>query len=254
MSYSEGYKSGGFNTRIIQPVFEPNDPTGRQVLPSYGQETVNSFEVGAKFQTRLLQLSAALFDARYKGIQIEVREGAAPVIQNAGNATIKGLELEGALTPFAGAKIDFGLGYTDFHYSSLSTALLQSEATLLPGGGRIDLTNQQPYTPRWSGNVGVSYHINTPIGAFTPRVDGSFRSVTFFDAANTLSQPGYGIFNASLRFSNSTNRYSLSAGVTNFANKAYRVSGASAYYAIPGYDETTYAPPRQWFIGGAANF
>jgi iron complex outermembrane receptor protein len=253
-SYSEGYKSGGFNTRIIQPVFSPTDPTGRQQLPSYGPETVDSYELGAKFGTSWLRLSAALFNAKYRDIQIEVREGAAPVVQNAGDATIKGFELEGTLTPLPPASIDFGVGYTDFHYDSLSSALLQSEATLLPGGGRIDLTNQQAYTPRWSGNLGLSYRFETSFGTFTPRVDGAFRSLTYFDAANTLSQPSYEVYNASLRFSDSKNRFSATVGVTNFTDKAYRVSGASAYYAVPGYVDVTYAPPRMWFISGSASF
>jgi outer membrane receptor protein involved in Fe transport len=42
--------------------------------------------------------------------------------------------------------------------------------------------------------------------------------------------------------------------VNNFTDKAYRVSGASAFYAVPGYVDVTYAPPRQWFIGGSASF
>ena len=254
LSYSEGYKSGGFNTRIIQPVFEPNDPTGRQELPSYGPETVNSFEIGAKLHTSWLRLSTAFFDSKYQDIQIEVREGAAPVVQNGGNATIKGFELEGTLTSIRGFNVDFGVGYTDFHYDSLSDALLQSEATLLPGGGRIDFSSQQAYTARWSGNLGVSQRIETGLGSFTPRIDGSFRSLTYFDAANTVGQPGYEVYNVSVRFSARKDLYSITAGVTNFTDKAYRVSGASAYYSTPGYVEATYAPPRRWFIQGAATF
>jgi iron complex outermembrane receptor protein len=261
-SFSQGYKSGGINTRIIQPVFEPNDPTGRQYLPVYGPETVTSYELGAKFLARGVRLSLALFDAKYKNIQIEVREGAAPVIQNAGEATIKGLEFEGSLMPLKGLSltpleefsIDFGIGYTNFHYDSLSDALLQSEATLLPGGGRIDLTNQQAYTSRWSGNLGLSDRIVTAIGAFTPRVDASFRSLTYFDAANTVGQPAYEVYNASLRFSDPKDRYSITAGINNFTDRVYRVGGASAFFATPGYVDVTYAPPRQWFVGGSVSF
>jgi iron complex outermembrane receptor protein len=254
LSYSEGYKSGGFNTRIIQPVFQPNDPTGRQQLPAFGPETVTSFEIGAKFASRALRLSLALFDAKYRDIQIEVREGAAPVVENAGQATIKGLELEGTATLPYGFGIDLGLGYTDFHYDSLSNALLQSEATLLPGGGLIDLSSMQAYTPRWSGSLGFSARIDTPLGTFTPRVDASIRSLTFFDAANTIGQPAYEVYNTSLRFSDRSNRFNVTAGVNNLSNKVYRVSGASAFYATPGYVDVTYAPPRQWFIEGSTSF
>jgi iron complex outermembrane recepter protein len=258
ISYSQGYKSGGFNTRIAQPVPQPDDPTGRQFLPSYGPEQVTSYEVGAKANIgQIVRVSLAIFNAKYKDIQIEVREGVAPVIQNAGDATIKGFEFEGSATPVKDVSVDFGVGYTDFHYTSLSAGLLASEATLEPGAlGRIDLTNTQAYTPRWSANLGLSYRINTGFGAFVPRVDGSFRSLTYFDAPNTpqIAQPGYEVYNASLRFTDTSRRYSLTAGVTNFTDKAYRVSGNSSLDAVSGYAEVTYAPPRRWFVEGRITF
>jgi len=258
VSYSQGYKSGGFNTRIAQPVPTPNDPSGRELLPSYGPEQVTSYEVGAKVTFgQVARMSFAAFDAPYKDIQIEVREGVAPVLQNAGNAIIKGFEFEGSVTPMKEVSVDFGVGYTDFRYTSLSAGLLASEATLEPGAlGRIDLSDTQAYTPRWSANLGVSYTIATGVGAFVPRVDGSFRSLTYFDAPNTpeIDQPTYEVYNASMRFTDTSKRYSATAGVTNFTDKAYRISGNSSLDAVSGYAEVTYAPPRQWFLAGSAKF
>ncbi|MGH8201128.1 MAG: TonB-dependent receptor domain-containing protein [Steroidobacteraceae bacterium] len=86
LSDSIGYKSGGFNTRIIQPVFTADDPTGRQLLPGFGPETVYSYETGAKLNTERMQLDGAVFFASYQDMQLEVRDGAAPVLENAGGA------------------------------------------------------------------------------------------------------------------------------------------------------------------------
>jgi iron complex outermembrane recepter protein len=246
-SYSQGYKSGGFNTRIIQPVIGPNDPTGRLYLPSFAPETVRSYEIGAKAELPGVgRLSAAAFRADYNAIQIVLREGVAPVVRNAGAATIDGFELEGSSIRRHGLAVDFGVGYTHFKYDSLSAAVL----------GIVPANGMQAYTPEWSANLGMSYRIDAPMGSIEPRVDGSYRSLTYFDAPNTpqISQPAYEVYNASVRWKDTSGRLSLAAGVTNFTDKAYRVSGNSSLASSSGYAEVTYAPPRQWFVEGTFSF
>lgn len=247
-SYSEGYKSGGFNTRIIQPVFQPNDPTGRQALPSFGPETVNSYEVGAKLHTGWLRLDGDVFLAKYRDMQIEVREGAAPVLKNAGAATIKGFEIEADAVPVRSLSVEFGLGFTDFGFDSLSQGLIDN-----PYGG-VHYGNLQAYTPRWNGHIGVSYRLSTPIGAFVPRLDASARSRTCFDSTNVICQPAYEVYNASVRFIASRHPVSLTAGVDNLADKAYLQSAESGFYSPIGYEEDTFAPPREWFIEVTVSF
>lgn len=247
-SYSEGYKSGGFNTRIIQPVFEPNDPSGRQALPSFGPETVNSYEVGAKLHTGWLRVDGDVFVAKYRNMQIEVREGAAPVLENAGAATIKGLEIEADAVPVRSLSIDFGLGFTDFGFDTLSEGLIDN-----PDGG-VHYGNLQAYTPRWNGHVGLSYRVSAAMGTFVPRVDGSVRSRTCFDSTNVICQSTYEVYNASVRFIDSRYPVSLTAGVDNLTDRVYLESAASGYYSPIGYEEDTYAPPREWFLEGTVTF
>lgn len=258
VSYSQGYKSGGFNTRIIQPVFGPDAPTGREALPSFDPETVTSYEVGTKFQIgRVFRASVAGYIAKYDDIQIVVREGVAPVVRNAGQATISGFEVEGALSPVPALKIDFGLGYTDFSYDSFSAALEAGQAALAPGElGRVDLTDLQAYSPKWTAAIGASYEIDLGFAYLTPRVDLSHRSRTFFDAPNTpqISQPAYELLNASLTLASVDDRWKLTAAVTNLTDEAYRVSGNSSLTASSGYAEVTYAPPRMFTIDATINF
>jgi iron complex outermembrane recepter protein len=252
ISYSQGYKSGGFNTRIIQPVISPNAPNGREFLPDFEPEKVTSYEVGTKVQLgRVFRVSTAAYLAKYNDIHIVVREGVAPVVRNAGKATIKGFEVEGTISPVPALKVDFGIGYTDFGYDSFTAALEAGQSTLAAGAlGRVDLTDLQAYTPKWSFSTGVSYRIDMPFGSLTPRVDLSHRSQTFFDAPNTpqIAQSGYEVINASLRFAALDSRWTLTGSVTNLTNKAYRVSGNSSLTAASGYAEVTYAPPRMWTV------
>jgi iron complex outermembrane receptor protein len=114
----------------------------------------------------------------------------------------------------------------------------------------VDLDDQQAYTPEWSGSLGLAYRITTPDGTFTPRIDASYRSKTYFDAPNTeeIAQPANDIYNASVRYQTSNEKFVATAGVTNFTDEAYKVSGNSSLTAASGYAEVVYAPPRQWFV------
>lgn len=257
-SYSKGFKSGGFNTRIVQPVISANAPTGREFLPEFDPEQVTSYELGGKLLLgRSLRVSAAVFKSKYDDIQIVVREGVAPVVRNAGKATINGFELEGSVSPVGPLVINFGVGYTDFGYDSFTTALNAGQATLAPGAlGRVDIDDLQAYSPKWSLNGGFAYRIPVGGGAITPRVDVAYRSKTYFDAPNTeqIAQNKYALVNATLRYSASGDRFSLAAGVTNLTDKAYRGSGNSSLTAASGYAETTFGPPRMFTVEGTFNF
>lgn len=251
-SFSQGYKSGGFNTRINQPVISPNAPNGREYLPQFNPETVTSYEIGTKAQIgRVLRISAAGYIAKYNDIHIIIREGIAPIVRNAGKATIKGFEVEGSIHPTKPFSIDFGAGYTHFQYDSFSAALDASQSALAPGAlGRVDLTDMQAYTPEFSAALGAEYRIGLPFGTLTPRIDLAHRSKTFFDAPNTgqVAQPTYDVLNASLRLAGHEDRWSIVGVVSNLTNKVYRVGGNSSLTAASGYAEATYAPPRMWTI------
>ena len=257
-SYSQGFKSGGFNTRIVQPVISANAPTGREFLPQFDPEQVTSTEIGGKLLIgRTLRLSAAAFRSKYKDIQIVVREGVAPVVRNAGRATINGFEVEGTVSPVGPLLINFGVGYTDFGYDSFTAALNAGQAALAPGAlGRVDIDDMQAYTPKWSLNGGFAYRIPLGGGTLTPRVDASFRSKTYFDAPNTeqIAQNEYALVNVTLRYEAPGNRFSLAAGITNLTDKAYRGSGNSSLTASSGYAEVTYGPPRMFTVEGTVNF
>ena len=99
----------------------------------------------------MIPLSAAGLHANYKDIQIVVREGIAPAVRNAGNATINGFELESTISPVAPLLINFGVGLTAFHYDSFTPTLLAGQSTLAASAlGSVDLTDMQAYTSEWS--------------------------------------------------------------------------------------------------------
>ncbi len=96
VSYTQGYIAGGFN-----PI-SPSTNTGTVGVPGaptpYGAETVDSYEIGAKYATEdhRAHINIALFDAEYKGLQLPVffPGTSNSYTSNASNARIQGIELE----------------------------------------------------------------------------------------------------------------------------------------------------------------
>lgn len=99
-SYSEGYKTGGWTTRLTNPQ--------GNVAPDFDEEIAETFEVGVKstLLDRRLQLNIAGFTTNYKNVQLNQQVGTSPTIDNAGTARIKGVEVEAVIAP-ARARVGF---------------------------------------------------------------------------------------------------------------------------------------------------
>ena len=88
-SYTKGFKSGGYNA--ISPTAGPNP------LP-YSPEKVDSYELGAKFETddHSLRANVALFRAEYDSLQLPVFFPGTinSYTSNTGGARVQGIEIE----------------------------------------------------------------------------------------------------------------------------------------------------------------
>lgn len=104
-SYSRGYKGGGFN---------PAGVLGSSVSPFYQPEFVNSFEIGTKnsLLDHHLTLNLTGFYYDYTNYQIAQVINMTVATTNV-NATVKGLEFEGAYQPLKGLRFDTQVGYLD---------------------------------------------------------------------------------------------------------------------------------------------
>jgi iron complex outermembrane receptor protein len=162
-TYSEGYKSGGFNQRAFPPLPEP---------PAFGPEFVEVYEGGLKL-TALedrLRVNAAIFFSDYTDLQVNVRllqfGGATNGIQNAGEAEIFGAELEVAWLPVEGLLLEGGSGHLDAEYTKIDPAAVE-----------VTLDKALPNTPEWSANASMSYTWALfDWGTLTPRADWSYRT------------------------------------------------------------------------------
>ena len=99
MSYSEGFKSGGFNSTDSQlPLFTADGPQANIPGPGfeYEDENAESWEIGGK-HTLLdgsMTLNWAYFDSVYKNQQVSTFVGLGFVVTNAASASVSGLEVD----------------------------------------------------------------------------------------------------------------------------------------------------------------
>ncbi len=245
MSWSQGFKSGGFNQR-----FNDLPPSGQPIPTPFDSEEAESYELGFKSDlSDSLRLNAAIFSTDYDDMQLTYRVGIVPVLFNAGKSTIRGAELEFTFAPNEVFILEGSLGYLDDEIKSVST---------IPGATAILGTNNDlPFTPKISANVGGAYSF--PVGNFmlTPRLDVSYTDEQYFDAANSdevAQLDPVTVVNASLKLAESADVWSVVLGIENLTDEQYIIAGNSSYSTSAGYAEVIYSRPRNAYLSASYNF
>ncbi|MCG8505179.1 MAG: TonB-dependent receptor [Sphingomonadales bacterium] len=232
-SWSKGFKSGGFSQRIAFP---------RAESPSFNPEKVSSWEVGFKFDgfDRRFRLNAAAFLANYTDLQVVVFNQVEPLNENAGEARIKGIELEATFVASHFLTLSGGFGYTDAKYTEV-----RDPRALL------SLDDELAYTPEWTGNVSavLNYPVERLKGDIIGRVDWSYRSEVYFDALNTpeLLQEAYSLVNLNIGYENIDWGLKILVGATNLTNEKYIIAGFADLITSSLVD-ATFARPREWYL------
>ena len=240
MTYAKaarGFKSGGFNGR----------PTTSAEVESFNPETLTSYEIGLKSElfARRLIFNLTGFYNKYKDIQLgsvnaDSSGNLILLIQNAGKATIKGIEAELHARPVTGLDITGSLGYTDFQFDRLNAGVVG-----------ITLSTKPAKTPKWTASGSVQYAF--PVGAFgllSLRGDWIYTSSYFQDNTDTpfIQQSAFSRFNARLVFEHVDGGWQIFAFGTNLSDKRYIANGLAALNSF-GTAEATYGRPREWGIG-----
>jgi iron complex outermembrane receptor protein len=238
-SYAKGFKTGGWTTRLTAPL-PPGAPA-----QSFGPETDNTYEVGLKsewFQHQLL-VNAAAFYSQYNGIQLTYQISTSPVTQNAGNAVIKGFELQTEALISRFLSLTTNVGYMDAGYTYVNPYAREYTGPVLPK------------TPRWKASEGPELHTTLANGAIA-RLGATFTYTTYMynDVQNTqlLRRPGEGMMDASAGITSPGGRYTLQVGGTNLLDRRYITTGQPQIAGGVVYG--TYNAPREWYATLSAKF
>ena len=143
LSYSEGFKSGGFNSVDDQaPAFTAAgiQPTVPGAGFEYDDENADSIELGGK-HTLLdggMTLNWALYDSTYKNQQVSTFVGTSFVVTNAATTEISGLEVDMQWQATDNLKLGISIALNDGKYGSYAGAgCTAPQASALLGLGTL---------------------------------------------------------------------------------------------------------------------
>jgi iron complex outermembrane receptor protein len=233
LSYSKGFKAGGWTTRLSNPIPDIGDA-------AFGPEKSTSYELGykAQFADHRLQSNLAVFWTDYTGIQLQIQEGASPVSQNAGDAELKGAELELQALIGGGFSLNMSAGYIDAKYTKLLTTVTG-----------ITLNSDLPKTPKYKYTVSPQWDVSIP-GDRKLRfaVDWTRTASLFNDAPNTpqLFRPASDQLGAAVHYYSPGEKYEVTLGGTNLTDDRYLIVGSTN--GAEGEIVGTYNPPREWYL------
>lgn len=249
-TYSQGYKSGGYNEQAM---------SATSALP-FKEETADSFELGFKTETadRRLRVNIAAFYVKYNDLQ---RDAVVPFLDpitglpgqetrttNAGKAEVKGIELEISAAPTPGLTLGAALGWQKARYKEFSTDVngdgINDDASFLK------LRN----APRWTASANARYEFPpTSWGTMSVNADINYQSEYESTTLNADFSQGEArtLVGASIGWTDPSERYRVAVFGRNLLDKVYRVSANS----VAGlFNFTNYAPPRSFGIEGAVKF
>ena len=212
---SRGFKSGGTNQRGGQ--------TGG--FNAFAPETVTDYEIGTKadFLDHRLRVDIAAYHSDYNNIQRTSEEQLAgqtiSIITNASSATVDGVELELTGKPMENLTVHFAGAYT----------LAQYIKYVVDG---VDESGQ-PFesTPKFQGDLAVSYVYPVDFGSVTTTADVAYQSKINLDPEdgsiftnNYTTQGAYALLNT--RVAVTIDKYDLEIGLwaRNLTDRSYKVA------------------------------
>ena len=248
-TYSQGFKTGGFDGRPIAGLSAPS---------AFSPEKVTSYEGGAKleFLDRRLRVNSAVYYADYDNLQVtaaitQPNGLTTNVTTNVGAAEIKGAELETVFIPIPGLQLGLNGSYTDAKFTRLNP------------GTPFTLSDHLVQTPKWIANLSGQYTQQIAgRGSIVYRLDYDFTSKVFNDLPNSYRytpagtgivangaftlptrQPAYGLLNARVAFTTADDKWTAAVSATNLSDERYRTYGFSS--TAVGFSESYYGPPRE---------
>ena len=201
-SARKGFKAGGFNTQLFSDILQQkmmgelvgNDQNVDASSTVYHPEENWTYELGthlSPLESGDLDISAALFYIDCRNQQLTVFPqgmGTGRMMSNAGRSFSTGVEL-GARYVVGPVTIDAAFGYAYAKFLEYNR-------------GDVDLAGKfLPYAPRETMSANIAYRIPVPssfANIFVLNVGWNGVGRIYWNEENTLSQPFYNLFSASL--------------------------------------------------------
>ncbi len=218
-SYTRGYKGPAFNV-----FFNHTAPTN--AIP-IDEEISDSFEIGVKsqFLDRRVQLNVSAFSVEYDGFQannfVLLNGAVVSNLTNAGTVKSEGFEADLVVAPVDGLTLRASAAYADARVKEFNPNPLTNAPSAING-------TQLPLAPKFVYTIGGDYE--TDLGAFRLYLNTDFRHTSrqFSDLGEAGPIDPYGIWNASVGFSDPDDNYRLTFHARNITDNSYVLLNVSA--------------------------
>lgn len=268
LSYSEGFKGGGFDPRGLTSKAPDLDGDGQVSdaelfeFMKFDPERVSSWEAGWKASLLGGRMSSrlAIFKADYTDVQIPgsvlVTIDGIPnyigITTNAADADIKGIEWEGQ----AVVGTDLGIPGSRLELT-WAIGLIDAAFNEFVDEDGNDVAHERGFanTPDWTAGVAASYSLPVAwlgvagnlaiIAAWTARDD----QIQFEEPDPLVDQPAYALWDLSVVWSDVQARWQVGLHGKNLADKAYKVAGLNIYdLGLENNVTAFYGNPRQFWL------
>jgi iron complex outermembrane recepter protein len=223
VSYTTGYKSGGFNASAdtANPDGSPGEGT------EFEDETAEAWELGTKstLWDGRTRLSATVFRTEIEDQQVTSFRGASFLVSNAAKLITQGVELETQVALTDSWELGGALAYLDAEYDEYEGAPCTIyQAAAIGDGCTQDLSGKRgPYAPEWSGNIYAAYE--RPLGdnlVFRFNVDANYKDEHFLDGDldPNVMQDSYWKVNGAIGLSSASGSWDLNLYGRNLTDEA----------------------------------
>ncbi len=228
---ARGHKPGGFNTSSVQPPFD--------------SERLDAVEAGVKatFANGRLRVNAAVFNYDYRDMQLDTPPtdaalGTFPIVINAAEASLTGLDVDVALALPTGSFFSFGAVGLD--------GVFDDFVSIDPNNPAVDpdrAGNRLPQAPRLSVNARFEQAWTVAGGELAFELEYRRQSTMTFSlyADPALIQTSYGLLSASLAYTAASGRWYADLHARNLTDELYAetilrrdpASGTKRFWGAP---------------------
>ncbi|GAB3278231.1 TonB-dependent receptor [Parahaliea aestuarii] len=246
LSASRGFRSGAFNGR----------PTALAEISVADPETLTAYEWGLKSEwwDRRLIVNGALFYNDYEDQQFLVNRssaslggGLALIVDNAGDSSITGAELEISALPVEGLTLTGTLGWIDAEFDTFES--------INPATGQVEDLSDRPFqdTPEWTGSLMAQYEwIFNRGGSLKLLADVYYKDNVYYtnDRAardfEVLHPDGFTTWNAGLIYTTPQEHWQVALHGRNLGDER-EINGGFTVDAF-GVTDVSYTAPRRYFL------
>lgn len=242
---AKGFRSGGLNTRFFGGVTD-------LTRLSFAPEIVWNYEAGIRteFFDNRARVNLTGFYMDYTDQQLTFFDEASQlvIIQNVGESSRAGIELETQVNPIEGLTISGNVGYLDAQYDDVGGS----------GAEGVTVDSTPPRSPEWTFNIGGSYEIPAGEGSVVVSTNYNYRTsqTTTSTDGNTQFLDEYGLLTARLQYNSPEDVWNIAFFATNLLDKEYFIGGIdfARREGALGFSQLDVGRPREFGVNLRYNF